>query len=72
MLSLTGDIAALKGKPIAHMHAVLGKPDGTPIGGHIFALNVNPTLEVFVTVDETPLAKRPDSESGMKVIDPVQ
>src|SRR5580704_2772969 len=39
-----------------------------PVGGHVFELNVNPTLEVFAT----PLKKRPDDPSGMKVIDPTQ
>ncbi len=72
VLSLTGDIAAWNAKPIVHMHAVLGKPDGSTVGGHVFALNVNPTLEVFVTVDTMPLSKKTDSESGMKRIDPAQ
>jgi predicted DNA-binding protein with PD1-like motif len=72
VLSLVGDVATFDGKPIVHMHAVLGKSNGTPIGGHVFELNVNPTLEVFVTVNTTPLKKRPDDPSGMKVIDPKQ
>jgi predicted DNA-binding protein with PD1-like motif len=72
ILSLIGDIATFNGKPIVHMHAVLGKSNGTPIGGHVFELNVNPTLEIFMTVHTTPLRKRPDDESGMKVIDPKQ
>jgi hypothetical protein len=72
VLSLIGDVATFNGKPIVHMHAVLGKPDGTTIGGHVFELNVNPTLEVFVTVDTAPLKKKPDEASGMKVIDPTQ
>jgi predicted DNA-binding protein with PD1-like motif len=72
VLSLIGDVATFDGKPIVHMHAVLGKSNGTPIGGHVFELNVNPTLEVFVTVNATPLKKRPDDPSGMKVIDPTQ
>lgn len=72
VLSLIGDVATFNGKPIVHMHAVLGKSNGTPIGGHIFELNVNPTLEIFMTVNSTPLKKRPDNESGMKVIDPAQ
>jgi len=72
VLSLIGDVATFNGKPIVHMHAVLGKPDGTTIGGHVFELNVNPTLEVFVTVDTTSLKKKPDEASGMKVIDPTQ
>jgi uncharacterized protein len=72
VLSLIGDVATFNGKPIVHMHAVLGKSNGTPIGGHVFELNVNPTLEIFVTVNSTPLKKRPNDESGMKVIDPHQ
>jgi uncharacterized protein len=72
VLSLIGDVATFNGKPIVHMHAVLGKSNGTPVGGHVFELNVNPTLEVFMTVNSTPLKKRPDDESGMKLIDPAQ
>ena len=72
VLSLIGDVATFNGKPVVHMHAVLGKPNGNTIGGHVFELNVNPTLEVFVTVNATPLGKKPDEASGMKLIDPAQ
>jgi predicted DNA-binding protein with PD1-like motif len=72
VLSLIGDIAMFNGKPIVHMHAVLGKSDGSTVGGHAFELNVNPTLEIFVTVNAIPLKKRPDDASGMKLIDPAQ
>ena len=72
VLSLIGDVATFNGKPVVHMHAVLGHQDGTTTGGHVFELNVNPTLEVFVTVNSVPLKKRPDEASGMKVIDPRQ
>jgi predicted DNA-binding protein with PD1-like motif len=72
VLSLIGDVATFNGKPVVHMHGVLGRSDGTTTGGHVFELNVNPTLEVFVTVNSTPLKKRPDEASGMKVIDPAQ
>jgi predicted DNA-binding protein with PD1-like motif len=72
VLSLIGDVTTFNGKPVVHMHAVLGKPNGNTIGGHVFELNVNPTLEVFVTVNATPLRKKPDDASGMKLIDPTQ
>ena len=72
ILSLIGDITTFNGKPMVHMHAVLGKSNGTPIGGHVFELNVNPTLEIFMTVHTESLKRRPDDESGMKVIDPKQ
>ncbi|SEB55546.1 PPC domain-containing DNA-binding protein [Terriglobus roseus] len=70
VLTLTGDIATFNSKPVIHMHAVLGRHDGTTVGGHVFELNVNPTVEVFLTANTTPLAKRADEESGMKLIDP--
>jgi predicted DNA-binding protein with PD1-like motif len=72
VLSLIGDMTTFNGKPIVHMHVVLGRPDGTTIGGHVFVLDVNPTLEVMVTVNTAPLKRKPDDESGMKVIDPTQ
>lgn len=72
VLSLIGDVAEFGGKPVVHMHAVLGRPDGSTVGGHVFELRVNPTLEVFVTANTTALKKRPDAASGMKMIDPTQ
>jgi uncharacterized protein len=72
VLSLIGDIAVFKGVPIVHMHAVLCKTDGSTVGGHVFELISNPTVEVFMTVDKTPLAKKADDASGMKLIDPAQ
>ncbi|ADW69143.1 PPC domain-containing DNA-binding protein [Granulicella tundricola] len=69
VLSLTGDIATFQGKPVVHGHVVLGRRDGSTVGGHLWEAKVNPTLEVFVTVDERALPKRLDDESGMKVID---
>jgi uncharacterized protein len=72
VLSLIGDIAIFNGKPIVHTHAVLGRSTGSTVGGHVFELNVNPTLEVFVTANKTPLAKKADDASGMKLIDPTQ
>jgi predicted DNA-binding protein with PD1-like motif len=72
VLSLIGDVATFQGKPIVHMHAVMGRHDGSTVGGHVFELHVNPTIEVFMTVNTAPLKKRPDDPSGMKLIDPVQ
>lgn len=72
VLSLTGDIAVSQGKPIVHMHAVLGGRDGSTVGGHVFALVVEPTLEVFLTADTLPLQKKPDPASGIKLIDPTR
>ncbi|WP_433967595.1 PPC domain-containing DNA-binding protein [Tunturiibacter gelidiferens] len=71
VLSMIGDIASFQGRPIVHTHVVLGKQDGTTAGGHLFEAWVNPTLEVFVTADDTPLNKR-DDPSGLRLIDPAK
>jgi predicted DNA-binding protein with PD1-like motif len=70
--SMIGDIAAYNGKPVVHTHVVLARRDGTTVAGHVWELHVNPTLEVFVTANTTPLQKKPDEASGMKFIDPTQ
>ena len=72
VLSMIGDIATFSDKPVVHAHMVLGKRDGSTVGGHLWEAHVNPTLEVFVSVDAEPLKKKLDEQSGMKVIDPKQ
>jgi len=72
VVSLIGDIAVFNGVPVVHMHTVLSKRDGSTIAGHVFELVTNPTVEVFMTVNKTPLSKKADDPSGMKLIDPAQ
>jgi predicted DNA-binding protein with PD1-like motif len=72
VLSLMGDVATFEGKPAIHMHTILGRRDGSTVGGHVWKLVANPTLEVFMTVDKVPLLKKEDAASGMRVIDPLR
>jgi predicted DNA-binding protein with PD1-like motif len=60
VLSMIGDVALYNGKPVVHAHMVFGKSDGSTVGGHLWEAHVNPTLEVFVSVDPEPLRKKPD------------
>lgn len=46
--SLTGNIAMFEGEPKLHIHAVVGKRDGTTVGGHVVEATVRPTLEVVL------------------------
>jgi uncharacterized protein len=68
--SLTGDVAVYNGKPVAHTHLVVSTSDGLSRGGHLLELFVGPTLEVFVTVEPTPLYKKLSPEFGAGLIDP--
>ena len=80
VLSLNGRITLPEGAdvegpafdhdPHFHVHCVLGRADGTTIGGHLMEAEVRPTCEVFVTESPTHLGRRTDPESGLPVIDP--
>jgi predicted DNA-binding protein with PD1-like motif len=71
VLSLAGDIAEKSdGTPVVHAHVVLGRSDGSAVGGHLQAAHVLPTLELVL--EETPahLVRVHDPESGLALIDP--
>ncbi|MEV0809822.1 PPC domain-containing DNA-binding protein [Micromonospora sp. NPDC050200] len=68
VLSLLGDVAARDGEPVLHAHAVLGRADGSTVGGHLLRAQVWPTLEVIVTEVAPELAKRVDPETGLALI----
>jgi uncharacterized protein len=73
VLSLLGDVAMSEGEPTLHVHAVLGKPDGSVVGGHLLAAHVRPTLEVILIQPPSYLRKHKDPETGLALItaDPV-
>jgi predicted DNA-binding protein with PD1-like motif len=48
VLSLVRDIALDGAKPRVHAHVVLGRRDGSTVGGHLLSARVRPTLEVMV------------------------
>jgi predicted DNA-binding protein with PD1-like motif len=72
VLSLIGDLSGPKpgrDHPTVHVHAVLGAPDATVRGGHLFEAVVRPTLEVFVAAGPGILARRTDPSTGLALID---
>ena len=67
--SLVGDIAVNPdGKPSVHVHAVLGRRDGTALAGHLHEGHVRPTLEIIITESPAHLCKVKDAESGLALI----
>ena len=68
VLSLIGDVAEAEGKPALHIHAVLGKSDGSVVGGHLLEGHVRPTLEVILTQPPAHLRKKKDPETGLALI----
>jgi predicted DNA-binding protein with PD1-like motif len=69
--SFTGDVAlSPDGQPTLHVHAVLGRRDGSALAGHLTEARVRPTMEVVLTESPTHLHKRFDPASGLLLIRP--
>ncbi len=68
VLSFIGDIALDNGKPKLHVHVVLGRRDGSTVGGHLLEARVRPTLEVLIVDSPSYLQRRHDPESGLALI----
>jgi len=68
VLSFLGDLATADGEVVAHVHVVLGRPDGSTVGGHLQHAEVWPTLEVILTEVAPQLAKQVDPETGLALI----
>jgi uncharacterized protein len=68
--SLTGNITLVGGKPVAHTHVSLATFDGLLHGGHLFELISGPTVELYVTLEPTPLYKKHNAEFDANLIDP--
>jgi predicted DNA-binding protein with PD1-like motif len=70
VLSLIGNVALNEaGDRQLHLHVVLGKRDGTALGGHLLRAEVRPTLEVVLSESPPDLRRRSDEESGLALID---
>jgi hypothetical protein len=69
VLSLIGDIALKGSKPGLHAHVVLGRSDGTALGGHLLQAHVRPTLEVILEESPRHLRRTIDPETGLALIE---
>ncbi|WP_119154274.1 PPC domain-containing DNA-binding protein [Caldimonas tepidiphila] len=70
VLSLVGDFALDGERPRLHAHVVLGRRDGSTVGGHLLSAQVRPTLEVLVVDSPAHLCRRHDPDSGLALIRP--
>jgi len=69
VVSLNGGIALdPEGKPKLHLHAMLGRRDGTALGGDLGDGVVRPTLEVIITESPAHLHGAEDAASGLALI----
>ncbi len=69
VLVLTGDIAAGEHGPSIHAHVVIGRRDGTAMGGHLLEAHVRPTIEMMLRELPVNLQKRHDPATGLMLMD---
>ncbi len=48
ILSLEGNVTTKNNAPYIHLHAMLGMPDGSVVGGHLNSCIVSATCEMFI------------------------
>ncbi|MGH6915436.1 MAG: PPC domain-containing DNA-binding protein, partial [Geminicoccales bacterium] len=68
VLSIVGDIVGEGPDLKVHVHAVVGRRDGSAHGGHLLEGIVWPTLEVVITETPAHLRRRYDPETGAALI----
>jgi uncharacterized protein len=68
VLSLVGDIALYGSDSMVHAHVVVGRSDGTTMGGHLLEAVVHPTLEILLEEAPGYLQRRMDKETGLPLI----
>jgi uncharacterized protein len=68
VVSLLGNIALDGNEPKIHAHVVVGRSDGTLLGGHLLKAHVWPTLEVVLRESPPHLVRVWDRESGLALI----
>lgn len=69
VLSLIGSVSLdPEEEPQIHAHVVIGKSDGSTMGGHLLEAHVRPTLEVVIVESPAALKRQFDPDSGLALI----
>jgi predicted DNA-binding protein with PD1-like motif len=69
VLSLMGNIAMEDGESRIHAHIVVGRFNGSTLGGHLLEAHVRPTLEVVLVETPAALRRRFDPATGLALLD---
>jgi predicted DNA-binding protein with PD1-like motif len=72
LLSLVGNVALANGEPKIHAHVVVGRRDGTALGGHLLDARVRPTLELVLVETPATLRRVVDTATGLPLLDPLR
>lgn len=68
IVSLTGNISTVDGKPFAHIHGIFSGADFQCIGGHVKQATVGATCEIYLVNFEKEITREFDEEVGLKLL----
>ena len=68
VLSLQGNLTRVPDGFKVHAHAVLGRRDGSAIGGHVKRGVVHPTLELSLALTKDVIHRERDAATGLDLI----
>lgn len=69
LLSLTGNLCLLEGKPFLHAHVVLMKSDFSVCGGHLFRGEISATGEFAIRQTDLSLIRNMDETIGLALLE---
>ena len=69
VVSLVGNVALDGERRKIHAHAVVGRKDGTTLGGHLLEAWVEPTLEAIILEAPRHLRRKRDPRTGLPLLD---
>lgn len=68
VVSLVGNVSwGPDGAPVVHAHALLGRRDGSAVGGHLIEGVVSPTLEVVLLTLPERVERQEDAATGLRL-----
>jgi len=68
IVSLNGNISQFDNGPLAHLHTVLSDEGMKTYGGHLKEGVAGGTVELYIKTINTVLERKPDEETGLKLI----
>jgi len=71
LLSLTGNLSVVDGRPVLHAHVVLMRDDFTLAGGHLFRARVAVTGEISVERTDLRLTRQRNEEVGLPLLEAI-
>jgi predicted DNA-binding protein with PD1-like motif len=68
LCALSGNVSALDGEVVIHLHAVVGRPGGGALAGHLSKGRVNMTAEIAMLIVPQRLVRTSDPETGLRLL----